>query len=152
MSYVIPGLAEDAVCVEACVDCNCCEAENDDCYEYVTYPHESLLPVLVAESDALECAPETMAEVESESHEPYEVSCYPDPASECCVEENIWIFSMLAHELVKLHLSPEVVEVESKDSENNDSDYKHVLCCPRLCFCLVCHCITLCAASLVVSV
>jgi hypothetical protein len=43
-----------AVCVAECVDCSSAETENDDRYNNVSDVEESLLPVLVAETDSLE--------------------------------------------------------------------------------------------------
>ena len=125
-------LCENAVCVETCIDCNCCKAENDDSNYNIADVHESLLPNLVAHSDALECAPETMAEVETESSEPNEVNYNPNPVSECRVEENVWILSMVSLELSELHVSPEVVEVECYNTKNDNSENEHVLGSPRL--------------------
>ena len=121
------GLAEDSVCVEASIDCYGSEAENDHSCNCISDAHESLFPYLVAHSDALECAPEAVAEVKTESCEPYEVCCNPDPAAECCVEEFVRVCCMVALELCELHVSPEVVEVECKDSEDDDSEHEHVL-------------------------
>ena len=123
-------LADDSVSVEASVYSNCREAENDYCYECIADIGESLLPVLVAETHALECAPETVAEVKTESYEPYDVNNNPDPAAECGVEEVVRVCCMVALELCELHVSPEVVEVECDDTENDNSEYEHVLCCP----------------------
>ena len=71
-----------------------------------------------------------MAEVKTEGYKPYDVDCYYPPVLECEVEENIRVFSVLTHELLELHVSPEVVEVESYETENNDSEKEHVLRCP----------------------
>ena len=65
--------AASAVCLNVSVYSHSDEAENDDCYESVSDVGESLLPDLVAQTDCLECAPETVAKVESECAEPYDV-------------------------------------------------------------------------------
>ena len=52
--YLFSFLANIAVSLKECVYRYCCEAENDDSYEDLTDAKESLLPVLVAEADALE--------------------------------------------------------------------------------------------------
>ena len=80
------GLAA-AVCLDETVDCCCAEAENDDCYNCIADVSESLLPDLVAETDCLECAPETVEEVLAESCEPDHVYNYHPSALECCVEK-----------------------------------------------------------------
>ena len=120
------GLAA-AVCLDESVDCCCAEAENDDRYNCIADVCESLLPDLVAETDCLECAPETVAEVKTESYEPYDVDNYHPPVLECLVEEEVRILSMLAHELLELHLSPEMIEVECYKTENDNSENEHVL-------------------------
>ncbi len=119
--------AEDAVCLEETVDCRNDESADDDCNYNIADIEESLLPNLVSQTHSLECAPETVAEVESESYEPYDVDSHHPPALECEVEEYIWIFSVLTHELLELHVSPEMVEVESHETENDNSENKHVL-------------------------
>ena len=116
-----------SVCLSECVDCNSAEAEDDNCNKDITDDGKSLLPLLVAETDSLECAPETVAKVKSESYEPNDVENYNPKALECLVKKEVRVFSVLAHELLELHLSPEVVEVESDEAENYDSEKKHVL-------------------------
>ena len=119
--------ADQTVCLKECVYCNSCKSEDDDSYEDVTDDVKSLLPDLVAHSDSLESAPETVCKVESEGTEPYDVDEYHPPVLECCVEQEIWIFSVCSHKLLKLHLCPEMVEVECEESENDDSENQHVL-------------------------
>ena len=116
-----------AVSLAECVDCSCAETENDDCYNNVTDISKSLFPYLVAETDSLECAPETVAKVKTESYEPYYIDNNHPPVLECLVEEEVRILCVLTHELLKLHLSPEMVEVESNDTENYNTEKKHVL-------------------------
>ena len=119
--------AEKSVSLYKCVNCNSAEAKNYNSYESVTNVSESLLPFLVAHTDSLECTPETVAEVKTESYEPYDVENYNPPILECCVKKIVRFGSVVAHELLKLHLSPEVVEMECDETKNNDSEKKHVL-------------------------
>ena len=127
------GLAAEAsVRLEECVYSCCAEAENDDSNYSIADVSESLLPDLVAETDCLECAPETVAKVKTESYEPYDVDNYHPPVLECLVEEEVRVCSVLTHELLKLHLSPEVVEVECEETKNDDTENEHVLRSPRL--------------------
>ena len=56
---------DQAVCLSECVYGNCAETENDNCHEDVADDVESLLPDLVAKTDCLECAPETVSEVDA---------------------------------------------------------------------------------------
>ena len=125
-----------AVCLSECVNCNSAEAENDNRYENITDIGKSLLPFLVAKTDSLECAPETVAEVKTEGYEPYDVDCNHPPVLECEVEKNVRVFSVLSHELFELHVCPEVVEVECNEAKNYDSEEEHVLRCPRFCLAL----------------
>ena len=126
-SGLAAAAADQAVCLSESVDCNSAEAENDNCYEYVTDDVKSLLPDLVAHTDSLECAPESVCEVVSECYEPYDVNEYHPPVLECLVEEEVRVSSVLAHELLELHFCPEVVEVECEESENYDTENEHVL-------------------------
>ena len=119
--------AKKTVCLKVSVNSYNREAENDNRNECVTDVHESLLPDLVAQTHCLECAPETVAKVKAESYEPSDVENYNPKALECLVKKEVRVFSVLAHELLELHLSPEVVEVESDEAENYDSEKKHVL-------------------------
>ena len=119
--------AKKTVCLKISVNSHYREAENDKCYESITDEVKSLLPDLVAHTDSLECAPETVAEVKTECYEPNDVKCYNPPVLECLVKKEVRVFSMLTHEFLKLHLSPEVVEVECDEAKNNDSEKEHVL-------------------------
>ena len=119
--------AKKTVCLKVSVNSYNREAENDNRNECVTDVHESLLPDLVAQTHCLECAPETVAKVKTKSYKPYDVENYYPEILECCLEKLVRILSVLAHELLKLHLSPEVVEVESDETKNNDSEKEHVL-------------------------
>ena len=96
------GLA--AACLDESVDCCCAEAENDDRYNCIADVCKSLLPDLVAETDCLECAPETVAEVKTESYEPYDVENNYPKLLESDVKKYIRVCSVLTHELLKLHL------------------------------------------------
>ena len=82
------GLAA-AVCLDESVDCCCAEAENDDRYNCIADVCESLLPDLVAETDCLECAPETVEEVLAKSCEPDHVKNYHPTVLECSVEQEV---------------------------------------------------------------
>ena len=119
------GLA--AAYLEEGVDCCCAEAENDDGNYCIADVSESLLPYLVAETDSLECAPQTVAKVKTESYEPYDVNHNHPLVLECLVEEEVRVLSVVTHELLKLHFSPEVVEVERYKTEYYNSEEKHVL-------------------------
>ena len=122
--------------MKECVNSYYREAENDDCYEYITDSIESLLPNLVAQTDCLECAPETVAKVKAKSYEPNDVENDYPPVLECCLKKLVRILSVLAHELLKLHVCPEVVEVECDKTKNYDTKNEHVLRSPRLSFTL----------------
>ena len=143
------------VCNQVCYNsCNCKKYEEESC-KCLTSAHESVLPNLVAPSDCLKSAPETVSEVEPESCEPYDVKNYHPKRLECDLKELIAFFRMyvLALEPLKvLHLSPEMSKVECDDSENDDSENKHVLGCPRFSFALVSYGVALRTASLHVSV
>ena len=151
MSAQIRSAAEETVSLAVSVDCYNCETENDDRYKSIADISESLFPDLVAQTHCLECTPETVAEVKTESYEPYDVDNYHPPVLECLVEKEIRILSVLDHELLELHVSPEVVEVECHEAENDNTEKKHVLRSP-LCLCLVSYSITLSTACLIVSV
>ena len=139
--------ADEAVCLEECVYSDYAESENDHSYEEVADVCESLFPDVVAETHCLECAPETVAEVKAEGYEPHDVEGYHPPVLECLVEEEIWVLCVMSLELLELHVCPEVVEVECHESENYDSEEKHVLRCPRLSLALAAAFITLYAAA-----
>ena len=143
--------ASAAVSMAECVDCSCAETENDDCNNSIADVSKSLFPDLVAETDCLECAPETVAEVKTESYEPNYVDNYHPPVLECLIEKCVRILCMMTLEFLELHVRPEVVEVDCNEAENYNAENEHVLRCP-LCLCLVCYSVTLSTASLVVSV
>ena len=122
--------ADKSVSLCKCVYSNSNETEDYNCHEKVSDDVQPLLPDLVAHADCLESAPETVSEVETEGAEPNDVDKYHPPVPECLVEQEIRVSSMLAHELFELHFSPEMVEVESEETEDDDSQNKHVLGSP----------------------
>ena len=114
--------------MEECVDCYCGEHHPDDCSHDDAEYLESLHPNLVVPTHGLEHAPEAMAEVEPYCAEPCDVDDqYPD-ASEGLLEKHVRVLSLASAEFEELHLGPEVCEVEEQDTENDDSEYEHVLC------------------------
>ena len=88
-----------------------------------------------------------MCEVETESSEPKNVKNYHPTVLECLVEEEVWVLSMVTLELLELHVSPEVVEVECDETEYYDSENEHILRSPRLCLTLAAASITLVTAT-----
>ena len=121
---------EKAVSLSECVESDSAEAENYNSDKKVSDDIESLLPDLVAHSDCLERAPETVSEVEAEGAEPYDVDKHHPPVSECLVEQEVRVCSVFSHELLELHFSPEMVQVECEETENYDAQNEHVLRCP----------------------
>ena len=122
------GLAAEAsVRLEECVYSCCAEAENDDSNYSIADVSESLLPVLVAETHSLECAPEAMAEVKTECNKPNDVENNHPPVLECLIEKEVRVLCVMTLELLELHLSPEVVEVDCYDTENYNTKNEHVL-------------------------
>ena len=53
-SFHLFRLADEAVCLKECVDCNCNETEHEKSYDDVTDHVQSLFPDLVAPTDGLE--------------------------------------------------------------------------------------------------
>ena len=92
--YIIKNLChhaawDDAVCNEVCYYCCYSEAYEDEGCKCLSDDLESLLPNLVAPSDGLECAPESVSEVEPESCEPSDVDDHHPYASECLLKEEV---------------------------------------------------------------
>lgn len=102
------------------------ESEDYDGCEDVAEYLESLLPDAVAETHCLECAPETVCKVEAERSEPYDIKESHPPCSECRVEQFVRVLCVRAHELLELHVSPEMREVEAEDAEYDNSEGEHV--------------------------
>jgi hypothetical protein len=100
----LEALRNESVSLAVTVDSYDREAKNDDCNNDIADPCESLLPDLVAESDALECAPEAVAEVKAESSEPNNIDDHHPKILECVVKKDVWVGCMLSHPLLKLHL------------------------------------------------
>ena len=95
---------------------------------------ESLEPYLVVPADGLEHAPEAMAEVEPDCGKPDQVDYKHPPLAEGRAEEIIRIILEIpdAEHFRKLHLGPEMGQVEEQDSKDDDSEDEHVLGCPRI--------------------
>ena len=122
-----------------CIYSYCCEACEYDCSENISDNFKSLEPDHIVPSESLECAPEAVSKVEPESSEPYKVNHYIVPVSESCCKEKVRILCMCTHKFFELHVCPEMGKVESKDAENDYTEYNHVLRCPRISFCLACY-------------
>ena len=91
---------------------------------------DSLEPGLSAPAHSLEHAPETVYEVEPESHEPNDIDSKYPPLSECSAKKEIWVIFELTYSkhLRKLHLGPEMGKVEEDYSKNDKTENKHILC------------------------
>ena len=93
-------------------------------------------PAMIAlmENTAYESVAAELEEVSGKVHEVTHHGCprvleAPDVA-ECGSEELVRIFSMVSHEFLELHVSPEMREVEEENAENHDTEHEHVACGP----------------------
>ena len=92
------------------------------------------VPNLSVPSESLHSAPESVCEVEPESHEPYDVEHYIHRTRECVHDVGITVGRMVSHcdacQLCEHHVVPEVEEVEQQSEDDDDTEHEHVLRCP----------------------
>ena len=105
------------------------EKEADDAGDDDADDLEPLEPGLSAPADGLEHAPETVGKVQADGHEPDDVEDYDPPFAECDVQQEVGIVLVItdAEHLRKLHLGPEVGEMEADESDDDDTEDEHVL-------------------------
>ena len=109
----------DEICLKIGVDSRSYKEENDQSAYNDADNFEPLEPVLVVPTDRLEHAPETVVQMEPESNKPDNVEDEHPDVAEGLVEEGIGVVDgFLPHELLKLHLSPEMGEMEGEKSKN----------------------------------
>ena len=141
----------DEICLKIGVDSRSYKEEDNQSAYNDADNFEPLEPVLVVPTDRLEHAPETVVQMEPESNEPDNVEEEHPDVAEGLVEEGIGVVDgFFTHELLKLHLSPEMGEMEGEKSKNNDTENEHVLCRPGISLCLAGYLISLDTASFLV--
>ena len=87
-------------------------------------------PNVVVQTEGLECAPETVSQVEPQSSKPYQVDDGYKQVSKGTVHQEVRIHLVFSLEVEELHVSPEVGQVETKNSENDDTQNEHVFGSP----------------------
>ena len=111
-------------------------------------------PYIVVPTESVECAPETVGQVHPQSHEPHDVQDGHPPCTECRQQQAVGIGELVVGhtlELLQLHVSPEMGQVESQNTQNDDTEHQHVLGCPVVGLALVGYCVAVIAAGLVVG-
>lgn len=100
---------------------------------------DALLPNEVVPTESVDCRPYTVVEVKPKRHEPDEVEDAINLTTNGCGEERLDISGTVlrvesagvdACEFGKLHLEPEIVEVEHNETEHADAQHEHVLRLP----------------------
>ena len=121
-------LSGDEIRVDERVHGNDCEHEADDGNDYDADYLDPLEPGLAVPADGLEHTPESVGEVEPYGREPYEVEREAPPVAEVAVEEDIRVILVVAdsEQLGKLHMGPELGEVEGDEAYDDKSEYEHV--------------------------
>ena len=114
------------------VDADQGEEDADEGGEDDTDHLDALEPGRAVPADSLEHAPEAVGEVEPDGKEPAEIESEDPPVSEHGREEKVGIVLEIAdaEEFGKLHLGPEVEEMEADETEDYDSEHEHVACGP----------------------
>ena len=132
-------------CVDGCGD----EEEDDEGGDDHSDNLEALEPGLPAPADGLEHAPETVHEVKPHGGEPDEIEDKDPPLAERGVQEKVRVVLEVAdpEHLGKLHLGPEMGEMEADETEDHDTENKHILGGPGVSGGLAGHFVTLPAAA-----
>ena len=119
----------DEVGLDEGVDGSGDEQEDDEGSHNHADDLEPLEPGLAAPADGLEHTPEAVHEVEPDGCEPDKVEDEDPPLAERSVEQEVGIVLEIAYSehLGELHLGPEVGQVEADESEDDDTEDKHIL-------------------------
>ena len=125
------------------------EEEDDDDRNDGADDLEPLEPGLSAPADGLEHAPETVGDVQAHCNEPDDVEEDDPPFAEGDVQQEVGIVLIIAHaeHLGQLHLGPEMGQVEADETDDDDTEYEHVLGRPGIGRSLARHFIALPAAA-----
>ena len=71
--------------------------------------------------------------MEEDGDEPHDVAEGDPELAEGKVQQHVRILSLTAGELGKLHLGPEMRQVEEKESQDDNTQHQHVLGRPGIC-------------------
>ena len=107
-----------------------CETNEDDGSEYIAENFKAFDPSIIVPTDSVECTPETVGKVEPKGSEPNYIDNNYYWRFESLKKKYIRIsqfFMRNALELKKLHICPEVSQVETKYTKNDDTKNKHIL-------------------------
>ena len=139
----------DKVGLNEGIDRSSDEHEDDEGSDYYADNLKALEPGLSAPADGLEHAPEAVHEMKPYCTEPDEVQDEDPPLAEGCVQQKVRIVleSADTEHLGKLHLGPEMGEVEADESEDDKTEDQHVLGRPGVSVGLAGHFIALPAAT-----
>ena len=143
------GLSQQAVRLRVGVDSSGHEQENDDGGDDDADDLEALQPLLVVPADGLEHAPETVLQMQEQGDEPHDVQGYDPPFAEGGHEQGVGIVLIVAdaEHLGKLHLGPEMGEMESQQAQDQDTEDGHILGTPAVVLGLGSHLIAFDAAT-----
>ena len=130
------------------VDGSCNEQKDNDGRYYGAYYLKAHKPLLVVPADGLEHAPEAVVYVQEDCDEPYHVEGHDPPFPESGYEQEVRILRFISHELLQLHLCPEMVKMEAEEAKHYDTQDSHVLCGPGVVLRLGGDLVTLYAAAL----
>ena len=117
------------------VDNDYCEAQAYDCAKPFSDTFEARKPYFVAETCGVECAPETVVQVEPKSGEPNQVNDCENDAQTTIMEIVVNPVSAVARKsgnffctgkFGKHHLSPELSEVGDEAAQYDDTEYQHI--------------------------
>ena len=139
----------DEVGLDESVDRSGDEEEDDDAGDDNADDLEPLEPGLSAPAYRLEHAPETVYEVEPDGDEPNDIEDEDPPFAERGIQQEIGVVLIIAHteHLGKLHLGPEMGEVEADETEDDNAEDEHILGGPGISFGLAGHFIALPASA-----
>ena len=112
--------------LDVSVDCGADKEQDDQGAHDNTDDAQAREPLLVVPADGLEHRPETMVEVEPDGYEPNDVEGEDPPVTEGVEKQQVRIFSLTAGELLELHLGPEMGQVESQETEDDQTQDEHV--------------------------
>lgn len=104
--------------------------ENDDSVD-LRETLKTRNPKGVRQTDRLEGAPEPVGDVIVDRGEPHEIEDAELPLREKIDDKIVGVLTFAANPVLELHLGPEIDEMDSKESEDDDPEHEHVLRRPR---------------------
>ena len=130
--FLFLPLLEKSVCLHESIDRYYYKGEAYQGRDHHSDNLKASKPSSAVPTDGLEHGPEAVDQVEPQDHEPCRIKDHHPPVLESGSEQQIRVFGFTAGEVLELHLSPEVGEVETEEAEDQQAEDHHILGSPGI--------------------